>query len=339
MELIERYIYAVTKNLPVKQRADIEKALRSRIAELLQHRTGSQTPQTADIEAVLGELGEPGKLADQYRGHARYLIGPVFYETYWLVLRITLLAAGFGLLIATGVRLATNPPDLTMKILADFFGGLYSALIGAFGLVTLIFALNEHYNPAAQNQFKNKTEPWQPSQLPVCPVHELVIKRSEPIAAIIFMALFLVIINLNLNIISVYIQNQDGYRIVPLFSDYFRQFIPWIDLSLVLAILLEGFKLIAGRWTLPLVGGCLVQKILSLVISLQLLADARLFSSDFFQEIKTLFASANQIWPTDLALRICRILTIIVIVGFVLDVLTIGWKAVRIAIRKPAAAD
>lgn len=38
MELIDRYIYAVTKKLPQKQREDIEKELRTLIDDMLEER-------------------------------------------------------------------------------------------------------------------------------------------------------------------------------------------------------------------------------------------------------------------------------------------------------------
>jgi uncharacterized membrane protein len=67
MEKLERYIYAVTKKLPEKQRGDIEKELRSLIGDMLADRVGENEASSDDMEAVLIELGNPNELADQYR--------------------------------------------------------------------------------------------------------------------------------------------------------------------------------------------------------------------------------------------------------------------------------
>ncbi|HBP39073.1 MAG TPA: hypothetical protein DD640_10120 [Clostridiales bacterium] len=218
--------------------------------------------------------------------------------------------------------------------MADLLGGIFNALISAFGIVTLIFALNERFNPQAPESGKAAAGKWQPSQLPARPASGLQIKWGDPIAAIVFLVIFLVIINLNLDLIGLYLADGESLRIVPLLSDYFRQFIPWISLSLVLAILIEGVKLFTGRWTIPLVIGSLAQKTLSLIISLQLFADARLFSADFISEMQLIFFSADKTLAADFAVQTCRVLRIIAIAGFVIDVLTLGWKTIRIAMIK-----
>ncbi|MDF2536663.1 MAG: hypothetical protein K0R18_2825, partial [Bacillales bacterium] len=98
MELIERYIYAVTKRLPEAQREDVAKVtkrlpeaqredvakeLRGNIEDML-----SDNPSQHEIEGVLIELGEPSKLATEFRGKKRYLIGPEHFDQYISILKI-----------------------------------------------------------------------------------------------------------------------------------------------------------------------------------------------------------------------------------------------------------
>src|SRR5659263_187062 len=109
MELIERYIYAVTRHLPEKQREDIAKELRGLIEDMLSQRAEAHASDT-DIEAVLIELGEPSALASKYSGKPRYLIGPEIFETYIMVLKIVLIAIAFGMLVALTVHYAIEPP-------------------------------------------------------------------------------------------------------------------------------------------------------------------------------------------------------------------------------------
>ena len=58
-ELIARYVYAVTRELPENQRLDIDKELRSLIEDMLDERCSGSDPAITDIEAVLSELGNP----------------------------------------------------------------------------------------------------------------------------------------------------------------------------------------------------------------------------------------------------------------------------------------
>lgn len=332
MDLIERYIYAVIRYLPPKQRPDIEKELRSLIEDMLEQRTGGQEPQKADIEAILLELGEPRKLADNYRGTARYLISPLYFELYWLILRIVLIASGGGVLIATAISVATNPPATPWSALGEIFGSVYNVLLGAFGMVTLIFALIERFGDRSQAEINKLKDSWHPGQLPQKPVSALIIKRSEPIVAIVFLVIVMILININLDMIGVYYQSNGISVMMPLFSDYIHQFLPWINLSIVLTILIEIVKIFTGRWTFSILIASLVQKILSLVIGLQLFASPKIFNPEFFTDANVIFAQANQPLPADLSTTVCRVLIIVTIVAFAIDVLTLGVKAVRLAL-------
>lgn len=62
MDLINRYIYAVTQKLPESQRADIEKELQGLVEDMLEDRgVGVETASLEEVEQVLLELGPPGK--------------------------------------------------------------------------------------------------------------------------------------------------------------------------------------------------------------------------------------------------------------------------------------
>ena len=65
-DLIERYIYAVTKKLPKRMREDISKELYSLIMDMLESRCGEIKPTDKDIRVVLTELGTPSDLANNF---------------------------------------------------------------------------------------------------------------------------------------------------------------------------------------------------------------------------------------------------------------------------------
>lgn len=71
-QLIERYVYAVTKRLPQSQREDVGLELSGLIEEMAQDRP---------VEQILQEMGDPALLADSYRGAERYLVGPNYFDS------------------------------------------------------------------------------------------------------------------------------------------------------------------------------------------------------------------------------------------------------------------
>jgi hypothetical protein len=72
--LIDRYLYDITKRLPEKSRADVERELRSNIEDML-----PEDPTDDDVVRVLTELGSPAKLSAAYRSNPRYLISPELF--------------------------------------------------------------------------------------------------------------------------------------------------------------------------------------------------------------------------------------------------------------------
>jgi hypothetical protein len=198
-------------------------------------------------------------------------------------------------------------------------------------LVTLIFAINDRFNDQGREEIQKLKENWQPGQLPARPVSALIIKRADPIIAIVFLVIAVIVINVNLDMIGIYFQEYGSWHMMPLFSDNFHQILPWINLSIGLTILLEGIKLFTSRWTFSLLIGSLAQKILSLVIGLQMFATAKIFNPEFFTDINRIFMKANQQLPADLPETICRVLVIVMIIAFGIDLLSIGVKAVRLA--------
>ena len=111
-DLIERYIYAVTKRLPGKTREDVARELRTLIEDMLKEWCGEVTPSDKDIRVVLTELGTPNELYEQYAGDGkRCLIGPPYYTTYVFVMKIVLICVAFGMTLSAvlGFPLTITP--------------------------------------------------------------------------------------------------------------------------------------------------------------------------------------------------------------------------------------
>ncbi len=67
-QIKQRYIYAVTRELPQAQRPDIEKELHGLIEDMLEERTQNRPATDKDLEDVLYELGKPQDSCGKIQG-------------------------------------------------------------------------------------------------------------------------------------------------------------------------------------------------------------------------------------------------------------------------------
>ena len=247
MNLIDRYVTEVGKHLPRKNRLDIEAELRSTLEDMLEDRS-QQTGRPADealAEELLQEYGAPRKVAATYQTYP-YLIGPRMYHIYTMVLKIVLFAVTLGLTIATIVSLFSSnltSPEL-LQSLADFVAGLVSALVAAFGNVTLVFAILERVLPDSEFE---KEETWTPAELTKEPEANRV-STSEMIFSIIFTAAALMILNLYPQIVGIWNLENGTWTQIAGLSDAFFRYLPWINLSGILTITLDIWLLRQGIW-------------------------------------------------------------------------------------------
>ena len=277
-DIIDRYVYDVAKRLSPSQCADIEKELRSLIDDMLADRIGQQKPTIEDIETVLIELGRPIELAARYKDEKRYLIGPVYYDIYMLVLKIVLIAVTGGLALSMVIGTIVTPPQNVWKTIGMFFASEFSALVQAFAWVTFVFVLIERF---ADKDMVKKEWKWKPSDLPPVPNEKATIKISEPIFGIIFGVIALIIVNVAPEIIAVY-SFGGVHTSIPVFNiDVWRGLLPLIDLIIGLGIAKEISKLIAGQYTLRLAAVITLINIIAMIMLAYVFLNPQIWNPDF----------------------------------------------------------
>ncbi len=329
MEMVERYIYAVTKKLPEKQRSDIEQELRSLIEDMLSGQAKNGTPSAKDITAVLLELGDPALLADQYRAKKSYLIGPENYETYFLVLKIVLAAVAFGITLAMTISYFVEPPKSIIELFAGYFGAIFGALLQVFAWVTVIFAIIENRSLPLSREFKD--EQWSPSDLPELPDRNLMIKPAESIVGLLFAAIAIIIFNTAEHLIGIYSFSDDGaMRLIPLFNhEGFRALLPLLNIMLALGIVKESIKLVTRKWTKGLAMINLVFNVFSFVLFVLFIRGEGLLNDAFFSfwvDAGIIPADAD---PLFLWGRVITGLIAVVALGFLIDSAVILYKSFR----------
>ncbi|WP_226647268.1 HAAS signaling domain-containing protein [Mesobacillus subterraneus] len=294
MEMIDKYIYAVTHRLPQSQRADIAQELRGLIEDMLVERTNGHPVDQEDVESVLIELGHPKDLADKYRGSKRYLIGPELFHSYLSVLKIVF----FALLVAMSVVFIIESIIEPRSVIEHLFGyvtSVISASMQAFVWVTIGFAIAQYKGVVLNVGIAEKSDKWSPSDLPPVPDQKKRIKRGEAITGIVFSILFLVFLHSSNHVFGV-MMFEDGelVDVIPFLNSVrIEQFINIIYVIAVIGIVKEGLKLIIGKWTKKLAVYNLILNAITLILFSFLFKDQAIWNPDFMQQL-------NQVSKADL---------------------------------------
>ncbi len=249
-QLIEKYVYAVVRQLPGKQRKDIEQELTSLINDMLEERCGDITPTERDVNVVLAELGKPSELAAKYDPDGeRSLIGPRYYRRYIQTLKIVLPSAALGLTVAALISLLVDGLEVVSAAsiatwIATWLGNIFTSLVSAVALVTFIFAIFEYKGVSLDEDDISK--------LPAVPKDGQLISRGECVAGIVFAAIAMTLFIFVPQFICFFGVGKEGItEFVPMFSaDVMRSvWYCWVAVF-VLTISREIFGLAEGVYTL-----------------------------------------------------------------------------------------
>lgn len=274
--LIERYIYAVTKRLPRKNREDVSLELRGLIEDMLEERCGGETPSEKDIRVVLTELGTPQELYAKYDEDAdKCLIGQPYFSTYKLVLKIALVGVSIGMLV-TGVIQQIIEPRMWVDAVAEMISMLVEGLVSAVGFVTLLFAFFQ-YKGIRINESFNLDE------LPSVPKKKQEISRLDAIIGIGFDVVFLAIFLAAPQMLGIY---RDGSEIIPIFNVAAIR-ASWVVIVLfgALGIIREVVKLLEGRYNRKVLTVTVVTDVLSAGLAIWWLTGADMFNPAFVESI------------------------------------------------------
>lgn len=288
MELINRYIYAVTKSFPKKQKLEIEEELKANIEDMIEQNTSDES-DVRKVEKVLLELGNPEIVADNYRGSKRFLIGPVYYELYLMVLKIVVAAVVGGISIALFIKSFFTANIDIANIGLEYLTSIFSGAMQAFAWTTIVFIIIERNNAKIRDELEDK-ESWDLSKLPILPNKKSQIPVSGPIAAIIFttifFSIFLGILYSAPEAFAVYFAKAGEMIRIPLFNvEVFKGYRSWLIAIFFLSILKEIFSLYYRKWNLKnsLVSIFIVT--ITAIIGVVIITDNSLWNPDFASEI------------------------------------------------------
>ena len=152
-QLTDRYIYAVSRDMPEATRADIATELRSTIADTIEdHVANGADPAQAERE-VLTSLGSPTAFATRYATGPTQLIGPRYYFVWkrvtfnvliWVVPIISVIAA---------LAEALDENSMT-NVVTTLLGTAFSVALHVAFWTTLSFAIVDRVTHNDDQKFR-----------------------------------------------------------------------------------------------------------------------------------------------------------------------------------------
>jgi len=280
MTLVELYVAEVGKRLPLRSRRDIEAELRSTLEDMLEDR-GRKAGKPVDddmVKDLLKEYGPPDKVAATYHP-TQYLIGPRLYPFFLFVLRIVLSVLTVVLLVGLGIQIAAQPLQgiELAKTIGSGLAGILGAALQAFGNIALVFAILERVLPASEFKFDERKKEWDPATL-IKRSEPAEVKLWEPIAAIVFTAAAMLVINGYPQLVGLWFLQNGGWHSIPVLTAAFFRWLPYLNLLWALQIALNLVLLRQGRWQAATKWSSIALDLASIAIGLAVLSGPAIVS-------------------------------------------------------------
>ena len=186
MDLIDRYLVAVRRQLPQNLQDDIVQELGDSLrSEAEEHEQQTGRSLTSDEQAaLLKQRGHPWLMASRYLPQ-QHLIGPALFPYYRHALKIVVFWVVLPIVLFGGALNAIYSGD-PMGVWDNVLGAAWSGAIYAVGIVTIVFAILDH-----EKLRITVFDRWNPASLPE-PQAGRPIPRSETVIGLVFTLTFLV---------------------------------------------------------------------------------------------------------------------------------------------------
>lgn len=318
-DLIDRYIYAVTKRMNLKIREDVKKELYSLVDDMLTERCGEIAPTEKDIRVVLTELGTPQEVYARYDENSnRSLIEPPYFGTYKLVCGIVLVCVALGMTVSSLV-IHFVEGQVWYETLLSWLSLLWAGCLQGFAIVTILFAI-----------FSQKGiqlgEPYNLDELPPVPKKKQEISRSDCVASIsicvVFMVFFLAVP-----------QKLIGYwgdgMVIPLFDAQTMRSCWYLVLIFgCMGVIRSTIRLMEGRYNRVVLIGTIVTNVISAVAASLWLTRPGLIFPEFMARMETLFVD-EAAFIRNIFINLDTFLLVVILFALVLDTIEAAVKTLK----------
>jgi hypothetical protein len=240
-----------------------------------------------------------------------YLIGPELFETYLLVLKIVVAVAVIGTIIGNTVAWTVNETGI-IKYFASTTAVAFNAAIGAFGWITLVFAIIER--AASEEKLAEIREGIRRNKPPIKTENGLrYFNRFGIFINILFIIAFMVLVNRYPQLIGFYFPASGIPRLTPILNiEVFNAYLPYVNGILILQLLLTISKLVLKKWTYGIATANLGLNVLSIILLFTIINDPAILNPDFTANFVTILqVNAVGVNPLEMLFRLFKALFII----------------------------
>lgn len=293
-DLMERYIYEVVRRFQKEQRNEITMELQELIGDMAEEDS---------MENVLHKLGNPALFAQKYRDEKKYLISPEYFDDYEWVLKIVLGCVILSVVVSAIIQGILNGTWIT-KIIENIIGDGLVSLMGAFGVVTFIFAVLERQHIKVQLKkeeawtvgelgkdmvFDRKV--WTPKQLAPVPNKKALISRADCVIEIVFTVLLCGLFIFAPQLFGAHIFEENEFiRAIPIFNmNNWNIILPFLLVSLLMGFIDAMVRLVTGYYCKWVMISGVVFSTIQLILSYIVLKLLPFWNLSFMESMKMEF--------------------------------------------------
>ncbi|XMB85146.1 hypothetical protein RJG79_06890 [Mycoplasmatota bacterium WC44] len=238
MDMLERYLYQVGKYLPKNERKEILKELKYSILDEYDHLNNEGED---GLDKILIKFGPPINVVSKYSNKGN-LISKKMELLYLFLLKIVSFSVALSLIIVTLSKFLTGAYDFNLtnviSELAKSVPEIIMTIISAIGSLTVIILIIDKFTTFDGDIFENSD--FDPQKLDPVPKKIKDVSRVEEFFIIIFLSIFLFLINNNIRIIYI-----NGVS-VSLFNKSFQGVLLGINIIFMSQVCLSVFHFIKG---------------------------------------------------------------------------------------------
>ena len=328
MKYIERYLYALGNYLPCDNKEDILKEVEANIHDML-----AEDYSEGNVIEVLKQLGSPRKLSVEYHSKKRYLIGPMYFNSYLKTLSFVCLLAGtiIGIISLISFLMKNIESGITFSVLMEMIGVTIGSFIeGAFAgaiWVTIIYAIIEHSDFTFDGKKVIKKTEWCPTMLKEVPDKKRIqYKNHEILIEICFSTVFTILFISLAKYIGLY---ENGTLVATLFNlERFKVYIIIFVVMLIVYIFID-IKMYLSRY--PNFKNAILKtfyNIANMIVGIVFITDKEIFNPNFRLEVIRLFEYDDSQYD-QVFFWIKRTIIFFIIVGNVIDIIKVNSQAYK----------
>lgn len=287
MDLIDVYIYEVTRRLPIKNREDIGLELKSTIEDML-----PEDYTEEEVKVVLGELGNPAILASGYNERPMHLIGPKYFDIYVSLLKmiVPIAAVISFIMVLTKYIVEFDKGDTVLNVgilvLGEGIWSIIHVFMQIFFWLTLTFVVLERTDQSKENLPRTMSfNEWTPKDLEnvTYAPRERTVTKGYVFTSLLWTAIWGTVYFNADHLAGVYGNSGNGLEfIMPAFNqNVLDSFWPFIILVLGLEIFFALILFIKNQWTKKLAILNTVREIVGLIVLVTLITNPDFFYPEF----------------------------------------------------------